>query len=214
MTRLLLAALLTGATLLVSSTATAWAVDADALAEQLGEDPVLVDPRSGIRIDEEAVRKSFESLPVPTYVLIVPQRDVDEEDSGIDGVLLRVVEALRDPRAVVVVVTDAGELQAGEGGASGVAASALLDAIVQARSEQAFSGQALTDALVEFADGVEGGSEEGAERGVDVLDRQTIGVAGLMGVALVAAGMLWMRSQRRVRRQAPLTDAEPGSGSW
>lgn len=214
MTRLLLAALLTGATLLVSSTATAWAVDADALAEQLGEDPVLVDPRSGIRIDEEAVRKSFESLPVPTYVLIVPQRDVDEEDSGIDGVLLRVVEALRDPRAVVVVVTDAGELQAGEGGASGVAASALLDAIVQARSEQAFSGQALTDALLEFADGVEGGSEEGAERGVDVLDRQTIGVAGLMGVALVAAGMLWMRSQRRVRRQAPLTDAEPGSGSW
>lgn len=214
MTRLLLAALLTGATLLVSSTGTAWAVDADALAEQLGEDPVLVDPRSGIRIDEDAVRESFDALPVPTYVVIVPQRDVDEEDSGIDGVLLRVVEALRDPRAVVVVVTDAGELQAGEGGASGVAASALLDAIVQARSEQAFSGQALTEALLEFADGVEGGSEEGAERGVDVLDRQTIGVAGLMGVALVAAGMLWMRSQRRVRRQAPLTDAEPGSGSW
>lgn len=214
MTRLLLAALLTGATLLVSATGTAWAVDADALAEQLAEDPVLVDPRSGIRIDEDAVRESFEALPVPTYVLIVPQRDVDEEDSGIDGVLLRVVEALRDPRAVVVVVTDAGELQAGEGGASGVAASALLDAIVQARSEQAFSGQALTEALLEFADGVEGGSEEGAERGVDVLDRQTVGVAGLMGVALVAAGMLWMRSQRRVRRQAPLTDAEPGSGSW
>lgn len=214
MTRLLLAALLTAATLLTSLPGPAWAVDADALAQQLGEDPVLVDPRSGIRIDEDAVRDSFSALPVPTYVVIVPQRDVDEEESGIDGVLLHLVEALRDPRAVVVVVTDAGELQAGEGGASGVRASALLDAIVQARSEQAFSGQALTEALLEFSDGVEGGSEEGAERGVDVLDRKTVGVAGLMGVALVAAGMLWMRSQRRVRRQAPLTDAEPGSGSW
>lgn len=213
-TRRLLVALLAGATLLASTSGTAWAIDADALADRLGEQSVLVDPRSGIRIDEGAVRDAFEALPVPTYAVIVPQRDVDEEESGIDGVLLRLVEALRDPRAVVVVVTDTGELQAGEGGASGVRASALLDAIVQARSEQAFSGQALTEALLEFADGVEGGSEEGAERGVDVLDRQTIGVAGLMGVALVAAGMLWMRSQRRARRQAPLTDAEPGSGSW
>lgn len=214
MTRRLLVALLAGATLLVSAPGTAWAVDTDGLAEKLGEQSVLVDPRSGIRIDEGAVRDAFDALPVPTYAVIVPQRDVDEEESGIDGVLLRLVEALRDPRAVVVVVTDAGELQAGEGGVSGVQASALLDAIVQARSEQAFSGQALTEALLEFAAGVEGGSEEGAERGVDVLDRQTIGVAGLIGVALAAAGMLWMRSQRRVRRQAPLTDAEPGSGSW
>ena len=213
-TRRLLVALLAGATLLASTSGTAWAVDAAALAEKLGEQSVLVDPRSGIRIDESAVRDAFDALPVPTYAVIVPQRDVDEDESGIDGVLLRLVEALRDPRAVVVVVTDAGELQAGEGGASGVRASALLDAIVQARSEQAFSGQALTEALLEFADGVEGGSEEGAERGVDTLDRQTIGVAGLMGVALVAAGMLFLRSQRRARRQAPFTDAEPGGGSW
>jgi hypothetical protein len=212
-TRLLLASLLAGVTLLGSGSA-AWAVDADSLAERLGEDPVLVDPRSGIRIDEDAVRDAFEALAVPTYVVIVPQRDVDEEETGIDGVLLRVVEALDDPRAVVVVVTDAGELQAGEGGASGVQASALLDRIVQARSEQAFSGQALTEALLEFAVGVDGGSDEGAERGVDLLDPQTVGVAGLVGVAVVAAGMLWMRSQRQVRRQAPLTDAEPGGGSW
>lgn len=210
MTRRLLAAFL----LLLVLAGPAAALDTDGLAARLGEDPVLVDPRSGIRIDEDAVREAFEDLPVPTYVVIVPQRDVDEEESGIDGVLLRVVEALRDPRAVVVVVTDTGELQAGEGGASGVQASALLDGIVQARSEQAFSGQALTEALLEFAAGVDGGSEEGTERGVDVLDRQTVGVAGLVAVALVAAGMLWMRSQRQVRRQAPLTDADPGSGSW
>ena len=211
-TRGLLAALTLSAALLLPGPA--WAVDAEAVAERLADNPVLVDPRSGIRIDDEAVREAFEELPVPTYALIVPQGDVDDADSGIDGVLLRVVEALDDPRAVVVVVTDAGELQAGEGGASGVQASALLDAIVQARSEQAFSGQALTAALLEFADGVAGGSEEGAERGVDGLDRQTVGVAGLTVVAVRAGGMLWARSQRKVRQESPLTDAEAHSGGW
>lgn len=212
MTRRLLVALIASAALLLA--APAWAVDADEVAERLEDDPVLVDPRSGIRIDDEAVRDAFEELPVPTYALIVPQRDVDEAESGIDGVLLRVVEALDDPRAVVVVVTDAGELQSGEGGASGVRASALLDAIVQARAEEAFSGQALTAALLEFADGVASGSEEGAQRGVDALDRQTVGVAGLVAVAVIAGGLLWARSQRKVTRESPLTDAEAHTGSW
>jgi hypothetical protein len=210
-TRWLLAALVA----LVAGLATpAAALDTGGLAERLAEDPVLVDPRSAIRIDEQAVLQAFEQAPVPTYLVILPQRDVDSDESGIDGVLLRVVEALRDPRAVVVVVTDAGELQAGEGGASGVQASALLDRIVQARSEQTFSGQALTAALLEFARGVSGDSEEGAERGVTGLDRQTVGVAGLMAVGVVAGGMLWVRSQRRVRRDAPLSDADSRSGSW
>jgi hypothetical protein len=131
---------------------------------------------------------------------------VDSDESGIDGVLLRVVEALQDPRAVVVVVTDAGELQAGEGGSSGVQASALLDRIVQARSEQAFNGVALTEALVEFAAGVAGGSEEGAERGVSGVDRQAVGVAGLIAVGIVGGGLLWLRTQRQVRRDAPLSE--------
>ena len=213
MTRWLLAVLTASAALLLL-VGPAWAIDPEQVAQRLQEDPVLVDPRSGIRIDHDAVQEAFEDLPVPTYALIVPQRDVDEADSGIDGVLLRVVDALDDPRAVVVVVTDAGELQAGEGGASGVRASALLDAIVQARSEQAFSGQALTAALLEFAEGVAGGSEEGAERGVDRLDRQTIGVAGLAVVAVIAGGMLWARSQRKVARESPLTDAEDSQGGW
>lgn len=211
MTRWLVTALVAGATLL---SAPAWALDVADVAERLGEDPVLVDPRSAIRIDEDAVRKAFEALPVPTYVVVMPQRDVDEHESGIDGVLLQMVEALDDPRAVVVAVTDSGELQAGEGGASGVEASALLDRIVQARQEQAFSGQALTGALLEFAEGVRGGSGEGAERGLDAPGRQVIGFTGLVAVAVVAGGMLWMRSQRRVRQQAPLTDADTGNGGW
>ena len=209
--RWLLAALLAGLTVLAVP---AEALDADEVAERLSDDPVLVDPRSAIRIDHDAVREAFEALPVPTYAVILPQRDVDQVDSGIDGVLLRVVEALDDPRAVVVVVTDAGELQAGEGGASGVPASALLDRIVQARSEQAFSGQALTAALLEFAEGVERGGEEGAERGVDRLDRQTIGVAGLAVVVLIGGWLLWARSQRKVSRESPLTDAEAHTGHW
>ena len=215
MTRSLLAALLALSALLTGPLAgPAQALDVDDLATRLREDPVLVDPRSAIRIDEPAVLEAVEGAPVPTYVVILPQRDVDGDDSGIDGVLLRVVEALRDPRAVVVVITDSGELQAGEGGASGVQASALLDRIVLARSEQTFNGQALTEALLEFARGVSGDSEEGAERGVSGADRQTIGVAGLIGVAVLAGGLLWLRSQRQVRRESPLTDAEAGSGGW
>lgn len=210
-TRWLLAALLAGLAVLA---APAEALDAAEVAERLSDDPVLVDPRSAIRIDHDAVREAFEALPVPTYVVILPQRVVDEADSGIDGVLLRVVEAVDDPRAVVVVVTDAGELQAGEGGSSGVPASALLDGIVQARSDQAFSGQVLTAALLDFAEGVERGGGEGAERGVDRLDRQTIGVAGLAVVVLVAGWLLWARSQRKVSRESPLTDAEAHTGHW
>jgi hypothetical protein len=190
------------------------ALDVDALAERLADDPVLVDPRSAVRIDEDQVLEAVEQAPVPTYVLVLPQREVDADDSGIDGVLLRVVDALEDPRAVVVVVTDAGELQAGEGGSSGIEASALLDRIVQERSDQAFDGQVLTAALVAFAEGVAAGGEEGAERGVTGVDRRAVGVAGLIGVALVAGGLLWARSQRQVRREAPLSDAEAGGGRW
>ncbi|MCW2679351.1 MAG: hypothetical protein JWM62_752 [Frankiales bacterium] len=210
MTRWLLAVLLA----LTALAGPAAALDTDGLAERLGDDPVLVDPRSGIRIDQDAVLEAVEAAPVPTYVLLLPQRDVDSDESGIDGVLLRVVEALDDPRAVVVVVTDAGELQAGEGGSSGVEASALLDRIVQARSEQAFNGTALTAALVEFAEGVASGSQEGAERGVSGVDRQAVGVAGLIGVAIVGGGVLWLRSQRKVQREAPLTEDVISSGGW
>lgn len=210
-TRWLLPALLAAATLLA---APAWALDTDEVAERLQDDPVLVDPRSGIRIDDAAVRQAFEALPVPTYVVVLPQGEVDRAESGIDGVLLEVVEALDDPRAVVVVVTDGGELQAGEGGASGVAASALLDRIVLERSDQAFSGEALTAALLEFARGVEAGSEEGAERGLRGLDADTLAVAALMIVALGVGAALWARSQRRVRRDAPLSDGQTPSGGW
>lgn len=207
-TRWLLAPLLA----LLALAGPAWALDTDGLAERLRDDPVLVDPRSGIRIDEQRVLEAVEAAPVPTYVVLLPQRDVDGDDSGIDGVLLRVVDALQDPRAVVVVVTDGGELQAGEGGSSGVQASALLDQIVQARSDQAFNGAALTEALVEFARGVAGGSDEGAERGVSGVDRQAVGVAGLIGVAILGAGLLWLRAQRKVRREAPLTEDIISSG--
>lgn len=187
------------------------AADAGALADRLREDPVLVDARSTVQIDEPAVLAAVERAPVPTYVLLLPQSDVDADDSGIDGVLLRVVEELDDPRAVVVVVTDGGELQAGEGGSSGVPASALLDRILQERSAQDFDAASLTAALVEFAEAVDAQGDEGAERGVSGVDRRAVGVAGLVAVAVVGGGLLWARSQRRVRRDAPPTG---DAGGW
>ena len=211
--RLLVPLLLLG--LLLAPTAAAVdALDAERVAEQLRDDPLLVDPRSAVRIDDAAVRDALEDVPVPTYVVVLPQEEVDRDDNGIDGVLLQVVEAVDDPRAVVVVVTDAGELQAGEGGASGVDASALLDRIVLERSDEEFDGTALTAALLEFTDAVARGADEGAERGITSSGRRTVGVAGLVAVAVVGGGLLWLRSQRRVRRAAPLSDAETGTGGW
>jgi hypothetical protein len=207
----LLAALLLLGVLLAPSAA---AVDAGRVADQLADDPLLVDPRSAVRIDDPAVRDALDDVPVPTYVVVLPQDEVDRDENGIDGILLEVVEALDDPRAVVVVVSDGGELQAGEGGASGVDASALLDRIVQERSDQEFDGTALTGALLAFADAVSRDADEGAERGLSGSGRRTVGVAGLVAVAVVGGGVLWQRSQRRVRRSAPLTDAETDSGGW
>jgi type IV secretory pathway TrbF-like protein len=46
------------------------------------------------------------------------------------------------------------------------------------------------------------------------VDRQTIGLAGLVLVAVLAGGLLWTRSQRKVTREAPLSDAEARSGRW
>lgn len=190
------------------------AVDAGQVAERLAEDPLLVDPLSTVRVDEPAVRAALESVPVPTYVVVLPQAAVDTDENGIDGVLLQVVEAVDEPRAVVVVVTDGGELQAGDGGASGVDASALLDQIVQERSDEEFDGTALTGALLAFTDAVARDADEGAERGLEGSGRRTVGVAGLVAVAVVGGGLLWLRSQRRVRRAAPLTDVETGTGGW
>ncbi len=206
-----LAALLLAIALLAPPAA---AVDVDAVAQQLSRDPLLVDPGSAIAVDETAVRAALDDLAVPTYVVVLAQDAVDGADNGIDGVLLRTVEALDDPRAVVVVVTDAGELQAGEGGASGVDASRLLDRIVLARSEQAFDGAALTGALLEFTEAVERNGEQGARRGLGGSGPRTLGLAGLVAVAVLGGAALWFRSQRQVRRAAPLSDAEAGSGSW
>lgn len=210
----LLAALLATAALFVPAAAASTVVDAGLVAERLQQDPLLVDPRSAIRIDDASVRAALEDLPVPTYVVVLPQDAVDADDNGIDGVLLQVVEAVDDPRAVVVVVTDGGELQAGEGGASGVDASRLLDAIVQQRSDQAFSGQALTAALLEFTEAVERHGQDGGQRGLDGAGRRAIGVAGLVGVAVLAGALLWLRSQRQIRRGAPRSDAGTSSGAW
>jgi len=211
MTRRLLLPLLALPLLLAGPAA---AVDVDAIATQLGEDPVLVSPDSTVRPDEDAVRDALRALAVPTYVVVLPQADVDLADSGIDGVLLRVVEALADPRAVAVVVTDGGELQAGEGGASGVVASRLLDRVVQARAEQDFDGAALTDALLAFADGVEQEGGEGAERGIDTSGQRAVVVAGLAGMVVAVGALLWVRAQRKVRRAAPLSDATRDEGGW
>lgn len=179
--------------------------------DALREDPVYVSPDSTLTVDEERVREALRRTAVPTYVAVVPQAAVDGVELGIDGYVLQLVDGLEDPRAVVVVVTDGEELQAFEGGESGVDVEAVLDRVLQERIDEPFGPESMTGALVDVAALVD---EQAPERRST---RRTVGVVGLLAtVVLGGGGLLYARSQRRLRAEAPLTDdedaARPGWG--
>lgn len=180
----------------------------DQVLAGLRVDPLYVAPDSVLRPDEATLRAALRRTPVPTYVAIVPQAEVDTGELGIDGLMLALVDGLADPRAVVVVVSDGGELQAGEGGQSGVDAAGVLDRVLAERLDEPLTGQTLTAALVELAGRVAQQAEPAHT------DRRTLGLVGLVGTVALGAGLLYARTQRQVRAQAPLTDNEPGPAGW
>jgi len=176
---------------------------ADDVLAGLRQDPLFVSPTSSITPDRAVVRDALGRTRVPLYVAVVAQEEVDATELGIDGLMLALVDMLADPRAVVLVVSDEGELQAGEGGSSGVDAAAVLDQVLTQRLDQPFGAATLTGAIVDLAALV--GSRE-----VPVLagsTRRTVGLVGLVTVvAIGGGGLLYARSQRRLRAGAPLTD--------
>lgn len=188
---------------------------ADTVVAALREDRLLVDEDSAVGVDEPRVRAALRETAVPTYVAIVPQADVDAVELGIDGLLLQVVEGLADPRAVVVVISDEGALQAGEGGRSGVDATGILDRVLQERIDEPFGPESLTGALVDIARLVDeqADPEPLQEAGST---RRTIGLVGLTATVVIGGGgLLWSRAQRRLRAQAPLTDErQPDDAGW
>lgn len=194
------------------------AADVDEVLAGLREDPLFVSQESSVTPDQAAVREALEDLRVPTYVVVVPQSEVDSQELGIDGLTLRIVEGLADPEAVVVVVTDAQELQAADGGRAGVDASAVLDRVLADRLDEPFGPATLTSALVDFAGQVDEGAPVATVPGEPAgSTRRTIGLVGLVTVAaLGGGGWLYVRAQRRVLDAAPLTrdDLTPAEPGW
>ncbi len=169
----------------------------------LGAEPLYVAPASAVRPAAGVVRAALDEAAVPVYIAVVPQAEADAEELGIDGLLLRITDQLARPDAVVLVVTDGQELQAGGGQSSGVRPVEALDRVLAARLEEPFTAQTLTGALVEFTQQVDAGAPlSTAERG---LTRRTVGLAGLVAVAALAAGWLYVRAQRRALSPEPWT---------
>ena len=200
MRRLALLLLVLGAALLGSASAAAAGVEE--VVSGLREQPLYVDPASAVQPEAGVVLDALEDAAVPTYIVVVPQADAAAQELGIDGLLLRIVERLDRPDAVVLVVTDGEELQV-SGGIPGVDAVGVLDRVLRARLEQPFTSQTLTGALVDFTEQV---SAEAPQEGLGT--RRTVGLAGLVAVAVLTAGWLYVRARRRVLDPAPLSDTQ------
>ncbi len=187
----------------------------------LREDPLHVSPASSITPDRAVVRAALARTPVPTYVAVVAGDQLDPE-AGIDGLALELVEGLADPRAVVVVVGDDGQLQALGGQAAGVDAAATLDRVIDARLDLPFGPATLTDALVELTSLVGEQAAAGPGRvaepdpaGGPASTARTVGLVGLVAtVAIGGGGLLYARAQRRLRAQAPWTDEAATGRGW
>ena len=185
---------------------------ADDVLAGLRQDRLFVSPTSSLTPDRAVVREALGRTRVPLYVAVVAQEQVDATELGIDGLMLQLVDGLADPRAVVLVVTDGGELQAGEGGSSGVDAAAVLERVLTQRLDQPFGAATLTGAIVDLAALV--GPRE--VRVVEGSTRRTVGLVGLVTVVVLGGGgMLHARSQRRLRAGAPLTEEPaPTATGW
>lgn len=169
------------------------------MAAGLARQPLYVDPASAVQPDQGVVLDALDDARVPIFIAVVPQALAAAEPLGIDGLLLRLVERLERPDAVVLVVTDGEELQVG-GGSPGVDPVAALDRVLIARLEQPFTAQTLTGALVEFTERVSIEAPQGSG-----VSRRTVGLTGLVAVAVLTAGWLYARAQRRVLDPVPLT---------
>ncbi len=195
--------------LLLAAPASAAPPDLSTVASRLRQDPLYVDAASTVVPDAVAVRAALAGTPVPTYVAVLPQASADAEELGVGAVMLRVLEEVQDPTAVVLVVTDGEELQAGAGPRSGFDADAALDKVLTSRLDEPFGPRTLTGALVEFAELVR---TQVRPAPVPSTSRRTVGLVGLAVTALLAGGLVLGR-----RRRAAPDDAAggaPDGGGW
>jgi hypothetical protein len=206
------------ATLLLVLTAAA-ALGAAPASAEVGEvvqglraDRLYVAPTAGINPDRRAVLRTLDQATVPTYIAVVPQAEADAQELGIDGLLLRIIEQLAEPSAVVLVVTDGQQLQAGEGATSFADPAGALDQVLVARLDEPFTPETLTSALIEFTERV----DETATAAPAGDTRRTVGLVGLVAVAAVSGGWFYLRASRRALAPTPLSAGTggPDDGGW
>lgn len=187
-------------------TVLAGAAPAGASVEQvlqaLRSDPLYVSPRSTLAPDAALVRSALRSAPSPTYVVVVAQAEVDAEELGIDGFLLRTVEGLGDPRAVVLVVTDGAELAAAGGEETGRAPTVALDRIIESRLDEPFTTETVTSAVLDFVRGVQQAPKTETVPSAPSRTRRTVGLVGLVCVVVLGVG-LWLYGRWRPRTALP-----------
>lgn len=186
------------------------ALAVEGLLAGLRADPLYISEESLVAPDHDEVGAALAGSGVPTFVAVLPQERVDREQSGIDGVMLALLDGLDEPSAVVVVVSDQGQLQAGEGTASGLGVATMLDDVLAERINEPFSPETLTEALVDLVGRVSAAAPASADTSARPA---TLGAAVLVGLlALGGGGWLYLRAQRRLRDVVPAGEHDGGLG--
>lgn len=194
---------LLGLALVLGATPAA-ALSVDRVVLGLRADPLFVSPASRIVPDRMLATTALRASTTPVYAVVVSESEVAADEFGIDGITLRVVEALAGPDAVVLVVTDEGGLQAGGGEFTGQTPTVALEQVISTRLDEPFTTETLTDAITDFVVEVGKASpDEPAPRAASTM-RRTIGLVGLLAVAVLGVGSLLYSRWRRGR--TPLED--------
>lgn len=184
---------------LVLGAAPAAAVSVDRIVLGLRADPLFVSPASQIAPDRMLATSSLRASTTPVYAVVVSETEVAAEEFGIDGITLRLVEALAGPDAVVLVVTDEGGLQAGGGELTGQTPTVALEQVIATRLDEPFTTETLTDAITDFVVEVGKASPVEPVAGAASTTRRTIGLVGLVAVAVLGVGSLLYSRWRRGR---------------
>lgn len=188
--------LLLSVALLLSPTP-ASAVSVDQVVLGLRADPLYVSPASRIVPDRMLATAGLRAATTPVYAVMVSESEVASDEFGIDGLTLRIVEALAGPNAVVLVVTDEGGLQAGGGELTGQTPMVALERVISTRLDEPFTTETLTDAITDFVLEVAKAAPGEPVPGTASTTRRTIGLVGLLVVAVLGVGSwLYGRSRR------------------
>jgi hypothetical protein len=136
------------------------------IADRLLDDPVYVEDGAAVPLDADRVRDAIGQSSVPTYVVAVSSATA--EAAGGAGALVPAVGRELGGEAAVLVVTDAGQLRAAEGGSAaerGVDAAIAVEQALAAGGSGAFDEAGVTAVLTDFVQRVDRQSAGGTGGG-------------------------------------------------